>query len=392
VFANVQAALRRIHGELAQVLDGEQIQSVCREVGHRFRERLLDPVATIHLFVLQVLHGNCAIARLKDFTNRVFSDAAYCKARRRLPLAVLRGLLERVGRALQPTLGDHGRWRGHRTFHVDGSSFSMPDKPALQSAFGQPGVQQTGCGFPVAHMLALFHAGSGFLIQVLAAPLRTHDLSQTGRLHPELRPRDLLVGDRAFGSFAHFALLVGRQLHGLFRAHQRQVISFVENRPHQEPGKRRIKGLPTSRWLKRLGVKDQLVQYVKPKERPEWLDEPHWNALADTLQIRELQYRVERRGCRTGDVTLTTTLLDPDAYPAQELAALYGQRWQIETNLRHLKQTMKMDVLHCETEEGVLKELTTFALVYNLVRAVTHAAANRQGVAVERLSFADALG
>jgi hypothetical protein len=243
VFANVQAALRHIHGELAQVLDGEQIQSVCREVGRRFRERLLDPVATIHLFVLQVLHGNCAVARLKDFTNRVFSDAAYCKARRRLPLAVLRGLLERVGRALQPTLGDHGRWRGHRTFHVDGSSFSMPDKPALQSAFGQPGAQQPGCGFAVAHMLALFHAGSGFLIQVLAAPLRTHDLSQTGRLHPELRPGDLLVGDRAFGSFAHFALLVGRHLHALFRAHQRQVISFVENRPHHEPGKRRLKGL-----------------------------------------------------------------------------------------------------------------------------------------------------
>ena len=72
--------------------------------------------------------------------------------------------------------------------------------------------------------------------------------------------------------------------------------------------------------------------------------------------------------------------------------ALYGQRWQIETNLRHLKQTMKMDVLHCETEEGVLKELTTFALVYNLVRAVMLAAAARQAVPVDRISFADALG
>jgi hypothetical protein len=392
MFANVHAALRRIHGELAQVLDAEQINSVCREVGHQFRQRILDPVTTIHLFVVQILHGNCAIARLKDFTDKAFSEAAYCKARMRLPLAVLRGLLERVGRAFQPALDDHGRWRGHRTFHLDGSSFSMPDTPALQTAFGQPGVQRAGCGFPVAHILTLFHAGTGFLIQVLTGPLRTHDLRQAAQLHPELRPGDILIGDRAFGSFAHFALLVARQLHGLFRAHQKQVISFVENRPRNEPGKRRVKGLPMSRWLKRLGVKDQLVEYVKPKESPDWLEEAAWAALPDTLAIRELEYRVTRPGRRTRTITLTTTLLDPDLYPADALAELYRQRWQIETNLRHLKQTMKMDVLHCQTEEGVLKELTMFALVYNLVRAVMHAASCRQDVPVDRLSFADALG
>jgi IS4 transposase len=108
--------------------------------------------------------------------------------------------------------------------------------------------------------------------------------------------------------------------------------------------------------------------------------------------VRELWYRVEQRGSRTRSVTLVTTLLDAERYPLAALAALYGQRWQVETNLRHLKQTMKMEVLHCETPEGVLKELTVYALVYNLVRAVLCAAAERQQVPVERLSFADALG
>lgn len=322
MFANVHAALRRVHAELAQVLDAEQINRVCREVGHRFRQRLLDPVTTIHLFVLQILHGNCAIARLKDFTDRVFSEAAYCKARMRLPLGVLRGLLQGVVQAFQPALDDHGRWRGHRTFHLDGSSFSMPDTPQLQKVFGQPGAQRAGCGFPVAHILTLFHAGTGFLIEVLASPLRTHDLSQASWLHADLRDGDILVGDRAFGSFAHFALLAARAVHGLFRAHQRQLISFVDKRPHNEPGKCRVKGLPTSRWLKRLGVKDQLVQYVKPKERPDWLDATAWAALPDTLQIRELEYRVRRRGCRSRTITLTTTLLDPTRYPAEALAEL----------------------------------------------------------------------
>ena len=88
MFGNVHAALRRIQSELAQVLDAEQIGAVCREAGHRFRQPVLDPVTTIHLFVLQVLHGNCAIARLKDFTDKVFSEAAYCKARTRLPEGV----------------------------------------------------------------------------------------------------------------------------------------------------------------------------------------------------------------------------------------------------------------------------------------------------------------
>ena len=116
-----------------------------------------------------------------------------------------------------------------------------------------------------------------------------------------------------------------------------------------------------------------------------------YKALPASIVVRELRYQVPR-GRRTREVTLVTTLLDAARYPATELARLYGQRWRIETNLRHLKQTMKMDVLRCETVQGVLKELTVFALVYNLVRAVTYEASQRQEVPVERISFADALG
>jgi Transposase DDE domain len=392
MFQRLQSALQAIQRDLAQVLTPAHITSACQEVGYRFRQRLLDPITTIQLFVLQVLRGNFAIARLREFTDRAFSEAAYCKARMRLPLQVLQTLLRRVGAALQPALDDTGRWHGHRTFHVDGSSFSMPDTPELQEHFGQPGGQRPGCGFPVAHLLTLFHAGTGLLLKVLAAPLRTHDLAQASALHPELAVGDVLIGDRAFGSFAHCALLRQRQLHGVFRAHQKQVIDFRVGRPHNAPGRKRIKGLPSSRWLRQLGFQDQLVEYYKPKKRPDWLTAGDYAGLPDTLLLRELRYRVQRRGCRTKEVTLVTTLLDVAQYPAEELAELYGQRWQIETNLRHLKQTMKMDILHCETVDGVLKELTVFALVYNLVRAVMCVAAQRQGVAVERVSFADALG
>src|SRR5205814_2978263 len=109
------------------------------------------------------------------------------------------------------------------------------------------------------------------------------------------------------------------------------------------------------------------------------------------LCVRELRYRVAQRGLRTRTVTLVTTLLEVDLYPADTLAELYHTRWQVETNLRHLKQTMGLDVLHCQHLVGVLKELTVFALVYNLIRVVILAAAHRQGVALERVSFVDAL-
>jgi Transposase DDE domain len=388
----INAALRRIQGELAHVLDAGQITEVCREVGYRFRKRILDPVTTIHLFVTQILHGNFAVARLEEYTDKDFSEAAYCNARGRLPLKVLQTLLQRVGSALEPIMAETGCWRKHRTFHIDGSGFSMPDTEELQKQFGQPGRQRAGCGFPVAHLLTLFHAGTGFLVKALAAPLRTHDMKEAALLHPELQEGDVLIGDRGFCSFAHLALLAGRRLHGVFRVHQKQLVDFHPHRSYNGPGQPYHKGRPYSRWIKRLGQHDQLVEYFKPKQRPKWMTAEEYAALPESIVVRELRYRIPCAHGRTREITLVTTLLNAKAYPAQALAEVYGQRWGIETNLRHLKHTMKMDVLRCETVAGVLKEMTVFALVYNLVRAVMCAASQRQEVPVQRISFADALG
>jgi hypothetical protein len=114
-------------------------------------------------------------------------------------------------------------------------------------------------------------------------------------------------------------------------------------------------------------------------------------ALPASLVVRELRYRIMRPGYRTREVTLVTSLTDPVQYPAEELAQLYADRWQVETNLRHLKQTLKMDVLRCKTVAGVHKELRMIALVYNLVRLVMLRSAELQSVPVDRISFIDAL-
>ena len=386
----VAKVVGQFKADVGRALSAQCIVQVCRDLGHTFRKRVFDPVTLIHTFLIQNLHGTIACTALPHLTGKLFSATAYVNARMRLPLAVFGELLKRVVARLLPAPSATGLWRGHRTWLLDGSSFSMPDEVVLQKHFGQPGNQRPGCGFPVAHILALFDAATGFLQRVLAAPLRTHDMAHAASLHPEMGEGDILVADRGLASFAHLALLFLRKTFAVFRAHQRQIVNFRRGRRSTSQYKPRA-GLPRSRWLKRLGRHDQLVEYTKPKSRPTWMSQAEYDTLPRQLVVRELRFTITRPGRRTRVITLVTTLLDPILYPASALADLYEQRWQVETNLRHLKTTMKMEILHCQTVQGVLKELAMFALAYNLVRLVMIEASSRQNVPLDRISFIDAL-
>jgi hypothetical protein len=268
----------------------------------------------------------------------------------------------------------------------------MSDTPELQAHFGQPSNQAKGCGFPVAHLLAFFHAGTGLLLEVLAAPLRSHDMAGITAILPLLTARDVLVADRGFCSFAHLALLMAKGVHAVFRLHQKQIVDFTPGRAHARPGQKRVpKGIPRSRWIRAQGLMDQVVEYFRPAQRPDWMSVEEYRALPESIVVRELRYRITAPGFRTREVTLVTTLFDADVYSAEALSELYMMRWRVEENLKSLKQTMKMDVLKCKRVDGVLKELTMYAIAYNLVRVTMCQAAGRQGVEVDRISFIDAL-
>jgi Transposase DDE domain len=389
---SIPQIVRQFKADVATAVSPETIVAICAHLHYTWRKRILDPVTTIHVFLVQILHGNTACTALSRLAGVAFTSGAYCGARMRLPLALFEQLLQRVCDALHPEIQDDARWHGHRTWILDGSSFSMPDTPALQNHFGQPTNQAKGCGFPVAHMLALFHAGTGLLLQVLASPMRTHDMRHAATMHPELAEGDILLVDRGLASFVHLALLFLRKIHGVFRCHQRQIVNFRVGRKHTSKRKPK-KGMPRSRYVKRLGRRDQLVEYTKPKpkDKPKWMDDAMFATLPETLLVRELRFDTPQRGHRTRVITLVTTLLDPELYPAADLAELYLSRWQIEVNFRHLKTTMGMEVLHCQTVEGVLKELYMFALAYNLVRLVMLEASRRQKIPLDRISFIDAL-
>ncbi len=154
-------------------------------------------------------------------------------------------------------------------------------------------------------------------------------------------------------------------------------------------GQRR--GRPRSDFVRKLGRWDQVVRYVKPGTRPKSMSAEQYAALPDSLQLREVRIAVRGRNGKPTTIDLVTTLLDVRTYPKQELAKLYGRRWWIETDLRHLKQTLGMDVLRCESRDGIEKELWAYVMVYNLIRRSTSAAAKRQDVAPDRIGFIDAM-
>lgn len=113
--------------------------------------------------------------------------------------------------------------------------------------------------------------------------------------------------------------------------------------------------------------------------------------MPEALVRREVRYGLGTAGVQTRQITLGTTLLNPAISWVPDLAALYLQRWQVETSLAQLKPTRQMDVLHGQPVSGVLQELTIFALVSHLVRLVMWPSATRQHTAVERISFLAAL-
>ena len=139
----VTTTLQRFTGEWATLLQPETILAVCHEIGYTaWRDRLLTPVTTIHLCLLQILHGNTACSHLPHLSGLRFSAAAYCQARAKLPLSFFALLLERFGCAVQRSAVDEGRWHGHRTFFVEGSGCSMPDTPALKACHAHAGARR----------------------------------------------------------------------------------------------------------------------------------------------------------------------------------------------------------------------------------------------------------
>jgi len=344
------------------VLESSFVQ-LCVENGHVWRERLLGPAITLRLFLLQILHGNTAITHLGHLSGIGFTAASYCEARIRLPLAALQSLLKTTwesAASLVPGKVSLALATGRRVLLVDGSSFSMSDTKPLRDHFGLQRSQKVGVGYPVGKIMGLLDLATGLFVKVIAYSLFTHDMRGVIGVHPWLETGDILVGDRAFCSFAHFCLLTRAGVLGCFRLHQRRKID-------------------------RLGM----VRWAKPQERPAWMTAAQFASLPAWIDGRLVKHHIQQAGFRTKVLFIATTLIQEE-WSDQDVADLYGRRWEIETCFNHLKTTMKMNVLKCQSVEGVTKELCVYLLIYNLVRLQMLRWALAAGVEVRRVSFIDA--
>lgn len=399
--AGFDLALARVRDEAERLLVADRINELARASDHTFRNTILTPGNTLVWFVRQIAHGNVACTSVHRLAGEKFSDVAWCQARDRLPIELIqqvhRGLIDQARCDLDQFghCGDGSyRWRGHRLHVVDGTSDTMPDTPQLREHYGVSGRCRQELGFPTSHLMLLLDHRSGLLLDCIDSKINTHDASVVPQTHQHLQAGDVLLGDVAFAGYAHLALLLQANLHAIMPVHQRRIVDFEPDRPFAHPSKGKSgkrTGKPRSRIIRSLGTEDQLVEYFKPQTKPQWMDQQQWKQLPDSITVREIRRKVKRDGFRPITVTIVTTLLDPQQYPADELIELRLTRWMVETNIRHLKITLGMKQLKCKTLDRVRKERLIFLLVYNLLRIVMLDAAGRQRVNVNRISFADAL-
>ncbi len=137
----------------------------------------------------------------------------------------------------------------------------------------------------------------------------------------------------------------------------------------------------------RLGKNDRLFTWTKPAQKPRWLPQSWWKKIPAQFTVRVLRFKRCNPGYRPASVTLLTTLLDPQKYPAQDLAQRYARRWKIELWFRDIKTSMGMEVLHCKSPRMLHKELEMFFIAYNLIRCLIVEAGACHDVALDRRSF-----
>lgn len=216
--------------------------------------------------------------------------------------------------------------------------------------------------------VVMFSLTTGAALQVRMSAFKTSELTLARAFYPPLEPGDVGLADSAYGTYVDLALLKAQGADGVFRKHHARKVDF--------------------RRGQKLGIGNHIVTWQKPERRPKALSLEAFEALPETLRVREVHLQVQHRGFRPKEVILVTTLLDAQRYSKAQLAELYYNRWQAaEVNRRNLKTTLQMDFIAAKTPEMVRKSIWAHLLAYNLLRHLMGTAAHTQRLSVWRLSL-----
>jgi hypothetical protein len=289
-----------------------------------------------------------------------------------LPEELFSEVARQTGRALDSHVDAGWLWKGRRVYVYDGSTVSMPDTSKNQQAYPQPDTQKPDLGFPLARIAAVFSLSCGAVLDLAICRYAGKGQSELGMLRTlwsMFLPGDVVLADRLLCSWTEMVMLKQRGVDSVTSLSRRKA---------------------DFRRGKRLGEGDHIVQWPKPT-KPRSIDRKTYNSLPEFLTVRETRVRVEQAGFRTQTIIVVTTLLEADELTKSDLARLYRARWNAELDLRSLKQTMKMEILRCQTPESVRKEIWTHILAYNLIRTIIAQAAIKHGLDPRSISVKGAI-
>jgi len=362
------------------VLTVELITQVLQQIEIDWKDRIFTPLVTLWVFLGQVLSADhsCRAAVARLIAQRVSQGqpacsahtGAYCQARKRLPEQFFSAVASLVGRALDAHADPRWLWNGRRIYLFDGTTVTMPDTPENQAAYPQVYNQRPGAGFPIARIGAITSLSCGAIVNLGVcryAGKAQGEVSLLRRLWDVLRPGDILLTDRLMANWTNMLLLkeCGIDLVGRLNKANRTA-DF--RRGH------------------RLGPQDHIVRWFKPSSIRS-LDRQTYQALPESITVREARIRVAQPGFRTRAIVVVTTLLDPQQTTKEDLAALYRARWNNELDLRSIKSTLQMQELRCKTPDLVRSEIWTHILAYNLIRTIMAQAATTHDLSPRSISF-----
>jgi hypothetical protein len=370
----------------ASALTEEQIQQAAADEGVAFgcgEDDVYSPAVTLWAFVGQYLSGHrtcvAAVARVMVLLVALGREpcaaetGAYCKARAKLPEKFLRRLTYQVGNGIEDQAPDGWRWHKRRTLLVDGFEAILDDTQENQAEYPQPTTQKPGLGFPMIRVVVLLAFATATVVGTAFGPYAGKKTGETAlfrQLLDQLRAEDIVVADRYYCSYFMIAALRQLGVDAAFRLHQKRRYDFRRGR--------------------RLGRNDHIVEWQRPA-RPKWMDKEAYASMPKTLAVREVRFAVDNKGYRSSEIIVATTLLDERLYRSKDIADLYHQRWHAELDIRSIKQTLGMDMIHCKTPAMARKALWAHLLGYNLVRQATAQAALAGGLAPRQISFAGAV-
>ena len=359
--------------EFLDLLTHPQLFTAIEELLPTHRDRCFPPMETLSLFLAQCMNADSSCQNIvNEFVVQRISvglqpystnTGSYCKARQRLPLPMLSSTTCLTGRFLDEITPEQWRWQGRRVRLVDGTTVTLPDTPENQLVYPQQKGQEPGLGFPICRIVGIICLASGGILNASMGPFKGKGASEQALLRGMLdtfKIGDVVLGDALFSDYFFLAELIARGVDGVF----------------EQLGAR--KNTTDFRKGIKLGPKDHLITYTKPKKKPEWMTEEYYLVAPETITIRELS---------VGKKVLVTTLLSATEASSKSLKVLYKNRWSVELDLRNIKTTLGMETLSCKTPEMAEKEMWTYFLAYNLIRIVMAEAASWADLLPRQISF-----